>query len=139
MFQVSLRTKFLVALAAISASLTWATLLLVRHRVQIHVREEIDAGLQNSMVTFRSLQGERESTLARSAALLAALPPLKAVMTSRDTATIQDASETFWKLIGSELFVLSDSSGRLMALHTSKPGFTTSDAQDAPQLGSAHV
>lgn len=131
MFPVSLRTKFLVALAGISALLTWTTLLVVRQRVQMRVRDEIAAGLQNSVVTFQSLQTQREATLARSAALLAALPPLKAAMTSRDTATIQDASETFWKLIGSELFVLSDSSGRLMALHTSRPGFTPSAAQEA--------
>ena len=131
MFHLSLRTKFLVALAGISASLTWATLLVVRQRVQMRVRDEIAASLENSVVTFQSLQAQRESTLARSAALLAALPPLKAVMTSRDTATIQDASETFWKLIGSELFVLSDPAGRLMALHTSRPGFTRLEAQES--------
>jgi signal transduction histidine kinase len=133
MIQVTLRTKFLVALAAISAALTWATLLVVRQVVQVRVRDEIATGLENSVVTFRSLQGQRESTLARSAALLAVLPPLKAVMTSRDTTTIQDASETFWKLIGSELFVLSDSSGHLMALHTATPGFSRGAAQEALQ------
>lgn len=133
MFQVSLRTKFLVSLTAISAALSWATLLVVRQVAQVRVRDEIAMELNNSVVTFRSLQGQRESTLARSAALLAALPPLKAVMTSRDTATIQDASEMFWKLIGSELFVLSDSSGRLMALHTSRAGFSLPEAQEALQ------
>lgn len=131
MFQTSLRTKFLLALAAISASLTWATLLIVRQRVQLRVRDEISASLQNSVVTFQSFQQQRESTLARSAALLSTLPPLKAVMTSRDTATIQDASTMFWELIGSELFVLSDGSGKLMALHTSKPGFTSAEAQES--------
>lgn len=133
MFQVSLRTKFLVALAVISAALTWATLLVVREVVQVRMRDEIATGLNNSVVTFRSLQRQRESTLERSVALLAALPPLKAVMTSRDTATIQDASEMFWKLIGSELFVLSDSSGHLMALHTSKAGLSMPEAQEALQ------
>ena len=131
MFQLTLRTKFLFSLVAISGSLTCATLLVVRQRVQMRVRDEIAGGLQNSVITFQSLQRQRESTLARSAALLAALPPLKAVMTSRDMATIQDASATFWKLIGSELFVLSDSSGKLMALHTSKPGFTQAEAQES--------
>ena len=131
--KISLRTKFLLSLAVISASLTWATLLLVRQRVQVHVREEIADSLHNSVVTFQSLQQQREATLSRSAALLAALPPLKAVMTSRDTVTIQDASATFWKLIGSDLFVLSDSSGRLMALHTSRPGFIRAEAQQCLQ------
>ena len=39
---------------------------------------------------LQSLQQQRESTLERSAALLAALPPLKAVMTSQDMATIAE-------------------------------------------------
>jgi signal transduction histidine kinase len=130
-FSLTLRTKFLFSFAAISASLTCATLLVVRQRVQVRVRDEMASGLENSVITFQSLERQRESTLARSAALLAALPPLKAVMTSRDMATIQDASATFWKLIGSELFVLSDSSGKVMALHTSKPGFTAAEAQES--------
>ena len=131
MFAISLRTKFLLALAAISAALTWATLLVVRERVQVQVREEIAAGLRNSVVTFQSLQEQRESTLSRSAALLAALPPLKAVMTSQDRATIQDASATFWNLIGSDLFVLADGGGRLMAMHTARPGLTEDEAKAA--------
>jgi len=130
-FAISLRTKFLVALAAISAALTWATLLVVRQRVQVQVHDEIAAGLRNSVVTFQSLQEQREATLSRSAALLAALPPLKAVMTSQDRATIQDASATFWKLIGSDLFVLADAGGRLMAMHVARPGFTEQEAQEA--------
>src|SRR6266566_847149 len=131
LFQGTLRTKFLLSLALISALLTWATLLLVQYRVRIHVREEITQGLRNSVVTFQSLQQQRESTLERSAALLAALPPLKAVMTSQDMATIQDASETFWRLAGSQLFVLAGRSGKLAAIHTSTPGFTKDEAQES--------
>src|SRR5690349_22168588 len=99
----TLRSKFLLALVLISASLTWATLLLVRHRVEIRVRQEIVEALKNSVVTFHVLQAQREVTLERSAALLASLPPLKAVMTSEDAATIQDASNMFWSLSGSQL------------------------------------
>ena len=131
LFQGTLRTKFLLSLALISALLTWATLLLVQYRVRIHVREEIAQGLRNSVVTFQSLQQQRESTLERSAVLLATLPPLKAVMTSQDMATIQDASEMFWRLAGSQLFVLADRSGKLAAIHTSTPGFTKDEAQES--------
>ena len=130
-FGGTLRAKFLLSLALISALLTWATLLLVQYRVQIHVREEIAQGLRNSVVTFQSLQQQREATLERSAALLATLPPLKAVMTSQDIATIQDASSTFWTLAGSQLFVLADRSGRLVAIHTNTQGFAAVEAQEA--------
>jgi signal transduction histidine kinase len=119
------------SLAGISALLTMTTLLLVRQRVEIRVRDEISQGLRNSVVTFKSLQQQRQNTLERSAALLAALPTLKAVMTSQHPATIQDASKEFWSLSGSQLFVLADTSGRVMALHESVPGFTESDAHQA--------
>jgi signal transduction histidine kinase len=124
----SLRTKFLLALVLITTLVTWATLLLVRRRVEIRVREEIVHGLNNSVSTFRILQQQRETTLQKSAALLASLPPLKAVMTSQDMTTIQDASATFWDLSGSQLFVLADRAGNLMALHTSTPDFSRDDA-----------
>jgi signal transduction histidine kinase len=129
LFQGTLKTKFMLSLALISALLTWTTLLLVQYRVRLHVRDEIAQGLGNSVTTFQSLQQQRESTLERSAALLATLPPLKAVMTSQDVATIQDASGTFWQLAGSQLFVLADRSGRVAALHTATAGFTQRDAQ----------
>lgn len=130
MFKAKLRTKFLLSLVLVSASLTWAMLLIVRHRVRLRVRQEIVEGLRNSVLTFQSLQGQRETTLERSAALLADLPSLKAVMTTQDEATIQDASAEFWRLIGSELFVLASRSEKLMALHTATLGFTRSEAQD---------
>jgi signal transduction histidine kinase len=130
-FPGKLRTKFLLSFALISALLTWAVLLVVQYRVQLHVREQISQELGDSVVTFQKLQQQRESMLERSASLLATLPPLKAVMTSQDTATIQDASTTFWKLAGSQLFVLADRSGKVVALHTTMPGFTENEAQDA--------
>lgn len=129
MRNATLRTKFLLSLALISALLTATTLLLVRYRVQIHVREQIAQGLRNSMVTFQSLQQQREATLERSAALLATLPPLKAVMTSQDMLTIQDASTEFWDLSASQLFVLADRSGAVVAIHGSAPAFSRAEAQ----------
>jgi len=131
LFRAPLRTKFLLSLALISALLTWATLLLVQYRVRLHVKDELTQELRNSVLTFHNLQQQRESTLERSAALLATLPPLKAVMTSQDPVTIQDASAMFWELAGSQLFVLADRSGRLAAMHTTSPGFTNAQAQDS--------
>ncbi|MCC6585338.1 MAG: HAMP domain-containing histidine kinase [Bryobacterales bacterium] len=131
MFRGTLRNKFLFAFAAMSSLLTTSTLLIVRQRVELRAREEIQAGLRNSTLAFSRMQAQREATLERSAALLAALPPLKAVMTSQHKATIQDASRTFWQLAGSQLFVLADANGAVMALHTASPGFTEHQAQTA--------
>ncbi len=125
-----LRTKLLVPLVLATMCVTWATLLLVRQRVRVRVRQEIFEALQNSVVTFQNFQHQREVTLARSAALLANLPNLKALMTTRHAATIQDASTDFWRQIGSDLFVLADRTGKLMALHTATSSLTRSEAQE---------
>jgi signal transduction histidine kinase len=124
-----LRTKFLLSLLLLSTSLTCVTLLIVRHRVRVQVRNEFFNGLRNSVETFQSLQRQREDTLSRSAALLADLPRLKALMTTQHEPTIQDAAADLWHLVGSDLFVLGDRSGRLVALHTKEAGVTRHDAQ----------
>ncbi len=128
---VTLRTKFILSLALITALITTAVLLIVRYRVQLQVRSELTRALDTSVVTFGRLQQQREATLERSAALLAALPPLKALMTSGDAATIQDGSGTFWELAGSQVFVLADRSGQISAFHTSAPAFPLASAQAA--------
>jgi signal transduction histidine kinase len=133
-----LRTKFLLSLLLVSASLTCATLLIVRHRVRLHVSEEIREALQDSVFTFQNFQRQREDTLERSAALLASEPMLEALMTAPDDtarrglreATIQDASSHLWSKIGSGLFVLADRSGKLVALHPAISGLTRVEAQE---------
>jgi signal transduction histidine kinase len=127
----TLRSKFLLSLTLITTFITSAVLFTVQYRVRLHVREEIAQSLADAVVTFQRLQQQRESTLERSTALLAALPPVKALMTSQDPATIQDASAAFWKLAGSQVFVLADRSGQVAALHTSASGFSREAAQHA--------
>ncbi|NOT25983.1 MAG: HAMP domain-containing histidine kinase [Acidobacteria bacterium] len=128
---LTLRTKFILSLALITALITAAVLLIVRYRVQLQVRNDLTQALDTSVVTFGRLQQQREVTLERSAALLAALPPLKALMTSGDDATIQDASQTFWELAGSQVFVLASRNGRISAFHTSASAFSAAAAQTA--------
>jgi signal transduction histidine kinase len=125
-----LRTKFLFSMVAVSAALTFTTLLVVRHSVQQEVRLGIQRDLENSVSAFRSFQKQRERTLERSAALLADLPNVRAQMTTHDRATIQDASRDLWQLSGSDLLMLADSSGKMMALQAAPQEITLREAQD---------
>ncbi len=127
---IPLRTKFLLSMVAVSAALTLTTLLVVRHTVQQEVRLEIQRDLENSVSAFRNFQKQREVTLERSAALLADLPNVRALMTTHDTATIQDASRNLWQLAGSDLLLLADSSGKVMALQVAPPEITVREGQD---------
>src|SRR5579862_923872 len=131
MLKLRMRTKFLLSMLLISAGLTCTSLLLVRHSVQNQVRREIFADLRNSVSTFQNFQRERELTLTHSAELLADLPNLRALMTTQHEATIQDTSTDLWRLAGSDLFVLADRTGKVVALHTTTPGFTHEMAQQS--------
>ena len=127
---IRLRTKFLLSMVAVSAALTFTTLLVVRHTVQQEVRLGIQRDLENSVSAFHNFQQQREVTLERSAALLADLPNVRALMTTHDPATIQDASRDLWQLAGSDLLLLADSSGKVMALQATPPEITVREAQD---------
>jgi signal transduction histidine kinase/predicted GNAT superfamily acetyltransferase len=135
MMKLRLRTKFLLSMVLISAGLTTTSLLLVRRNVQAQEKKEIFADLHDSVSAFQNFQRERETTLSHSADLLADLPNLRALMTTQDEATIQDGSDSLWRLAGSDLFVLTDRTGTVVALHTSSPGFTREMAQAS--LGAA--
>jgi hypothetical protein len=127
---IRLRTKFLLSMVAVSAALTFTTLWVVRHTVQQEVRLGIQRDLQNSVSAFHNFQEQSEVTLERSAALLADLPIVRAQMTTHDPATIQDASRGLWQLVGSDLLVLADSSGKVMALQGTPQEITVREGQD---------
>lgn len=136
-----LQTKFLLSMVLVSAALTLTTLLVVRHTVQRQERSEILRDLEDSVSAFRNFQKQREVTLERSAALLADLPNVRALMTTRDAATIQDASRDLWKLGGSDLLVLTDSTGKVMALQAGTPEIAVRQAQEffPPVVSSAQT
>jgi signal transduction histidine kinase len=124
-----LRTRFLLSMVVITAGLTALSLLVVRHSVQNHVRQGIAQDLQNSVTTFQNFQHDREVTLTHSSELVANLPIMRSIMTASDPATIQDASKDVWPLTGSDLLVLADRNGKVVALHTKSPGFAREAAQ----------
>jgi signal transduction histidine kinase len=123
MMPLRLRTELLIANLLIICTLTGAILFIVRHTVRSEIDQEVRQGTDGSVRAFQSVQRERELQLSRTAALLAELPPLKALMTTDDTLTIQDGSVRFWQLAGSDLFVLADPDGKVLGFHVKKPGW----------------
>ena len=134
MSNIRLRTKFLLSLLAISAGLTAATLLIVSYSVRKRVRENLGEDVRNSVASYQSFQAQHEESLTRSAALLANLPNVRALMTTQDEATIEDASADVWKLSGSDLLVLADRSGNVVALRASASGLDSGTAQGLLRL-----
>lgn len=124
MGRIRLRTELLIATLAIICALIGALLLFVRHTVREEIDKQVLESTDASVHAFESVQREREVQLSRTAALLAELPTLKALMTTQHAPTIQDGSEPFWRLAGSDLFLLASPPGKVMALHLARPGWS---------------
>ncbi len=113
----------------ITAALTVTCLLMVRRTVERNVRQSIAVNLRNSVAAFQDFRHEREKMLTSDVALLADLPITRAIMTAPDPGTIQDASQSVSEIANSDLFVLVDRSGKVVALHTKTPGFDRDSAE----------
>ena len=122
-----MRTILLVSLLSLSCGLTAMSLIVIRSSLQKQIRSNLAADLLHSTVTFQNLQRQRQQFLDREVALLADLPSLKALMTTQDLTTIQDGGAEFWKVSGSDLFALVNTSGTVAAVYDST-GLT--DRQD---------
>lgn len=123
MARLRLRTQLLVATLLIICTLLGALLLIVRHTVRTEIAEGVRQSTDASLHAFENVQQQRELQLSRTAALLAELPTLKAMMPLGHAPTIQDASEPIWKLASSQLFVLGGPDGQVYGFHVSKPGW----------------
>jgi signal transduction histidine kinase len=123
MARLRLRSQLLIASLLIICTLTGGLLLIVRYTVRSEIAKQVRESTDASLLAFENMQREREVQLSRTAALLAELPTLKASMTTEHALTIQDASEPFWKLAGSDLFLLAKSDGSLLGFHVAKPGW----------------
>ena len=129
MARLRLRTQLLIATLVIICALLGSLLLIVRHTVRSEIVEGVQASTTDSLRAFENVQKERELQLSRTAAMLAELPTLKALMTTEHALTIQDASEPLWKLAGSQLFVLAGPDGRVLGFHGTTPRWNVEVAQ----------
>jgi signal transduction histidine kinase len=117
MSKPKLRTQFLVATLLVIATLTGASLLIIRYTVRSEIDNQVHRGVIASVRAFESVQQQRGLQLSRTAAILAEQPILKALMTTEHAPTIQDASAALWRLSGSDLLVLASPTGRILANH----------------------
>jgi signal transduction histidine kinase/CheY-like chemotaxis protein len=120
-----LRNKFLLSLALIIAGLTCATLLVVRRTAEARAQREIKAEALNAILTFQVLQQQHQTVLSRKADLLASL----ALMRNADPTAIQEVGDDPWHSDESDLLVLADASGKIVALDSRTSAFPRELAQ----------
>ena len=117
--RLRLRTRFLLSMLLITTGLTTTSLFLVQRSIRKNVRQSIAVNLRDSVAAFQDFRHERETMLTSDVALLADLPITRAIMGSPDPVTIQDASQDISQIAASDLFVLVDHSGQVVAYQVS--------------------
>jgi hypothetical protein len=106
-----------ISLVLIIAGTTASSLFIIRNQMRQQVRANLETDLGHSVETFQDLDAGRLVALEHEGALLAALPSLKALMTTDDPRTITDDAADFWKTSGNDLFALSDSNQDIQAVY----------------------
>ncbi len=129
MGRLRLQSQLLLSTLLIICALTGAILLIIRQTVRTQIAGQVDYSTQASIHEFETVQRELQLQLSRTASLLAEIPTLKALMTTRDAPTIQDGSTPFWRLAGSDLFLLANPAGRVVALDVTQQGLNREAAE----------
>jgi signal transduction histidine kinase len=129
MASLRLRTQLLIATLLVICPLTGALLFIVRYAVRSEIARQVQENTSASLRAFESVQRDRQLQLSQTAGVLAELPTLKALMTTQHALTIQDASDHFWKLAGSDLFLLANMQGEVLGFHVAKGGWSAPIAQ----------
>ena len=124
-----LRSQLFITALLIILGLTGSLLFFIRHTVDAEIQKQVKDGTDESVRAFEGVQRQRELQLSRIGAMLADLPTMKALMSTQHAPTIQDGSESFWKLAESDLLVLSKPNGSVVALHMTKPGWSPQSAE----------
>jgi signal transduction histidine kinase len=113
----------------ITTGLTTTSLFLVQRSIRSNVRQSIAVNLRNSVAAFQDFRHERETMLTSDVSLLAELPITRAIMSSGDPPSIEDAAPQVWQIAAGDLFVMVNRSGKVVAMHTKTPGFTKEAAE----------
>ena len=126
----TLRAKFMLAMVMVTAGLTIGALFIVRDRVSRHIQLQVRRDLESSSDYLKTFERRRTELTERMAVFVADTPLLKALMTTRDPATVQDGTEAISRIAGAQLFVVSEPGGRIMAMHglpgSARPSLQTS-------------
>ncbi|MGC1105439.1 MAG: ATP-binding protein [Candidatus Acidiferrales bacterium] len=120
-----LRTKFLLSFVVITTLLMCFTLLVVGHEARQKIDQQIEEQSSRAILTFQVMQHQHQIALGHKAELLATL----AVMRDGDPTAISDASEDPWQSEDCNLFLMTDASGKVVALHTAVGEFPAADAE----------
>jgi signal transduction histidine kinase/CheY-like chemotaxis protein len=98
--------------------LTAAVLTLVQAQLRAHVREDLASSLHAESAVYTQIEKAQREQTQQSAALIAAQPILKALMSTNDRTTVEDGSEAILQASRADLLILENPGGELLAIHS---------------------
>jgi signal transduction histidine kinase/CheY-like chemotaxis protein len=113
-----LRTKLLVCMFSIVFLLTSAVLFLVQARMKAQVRSDLADNVRQQSRVYAEVERSRQEQSRQSAEMIADQPTLKALMSTNDRPTVQDASGSILLRSRADLLILENPRSELLALHT---------------------
>src|SRR5207237_5338716 len=124
---MKLRSKLLLSLVLVIATMTGGTLLTVRQSMQAQAQRQVEEDARNSILTFQVMEQQRRLVLGRKAELLATL----AYMRNGDPTVIHDVSHDPWQSEECDLFALVDGKGKITALQSRIADFPVDVASES--------
>jgi len=125
-----LRSKLLASMLAVIFLLTAAVLALVHGQLRNHVRQDLVETLRTESAVYTKIETVQREQARQKALLIADLPSLKALMSTRDRATVQDASQPIFQTSQTDLFILESTNGNVLGF------FAKSADVSQPQVSS---
>lgn len=117
-----LRAKLLVSILAVVFLLTGAVLVGVQARMKRHVREDVVSTLRLESAAYADFVRVRREQTQQSAAMIAEQPSIKALLSTNDPLTVQDASSEILESSGADLLILENPNGGILAFHARSKG-----------------
>jgi signal transduction histidine kinase len=126
-----------------SALLTVLAIAVAMYRVNVAVTRQAESELQRGLYEAGTLLEEYRTTLfehfSRETRLIADLPRLKATLDTKDPNTVRPIAQEYQRVIGSDLFVVTDPAGQVLAeagrLHMPREDPAARDAIEAATRG----
>jgi signal transduction histidine kinase/ActR/RegA family two-component response regulator len=109
--------------------LTAAVLALVQAQMRSHVREDLLSTLQAQSALYRGIEQVRREQAQQTALLIAAQSGVKALMSTNDRATVQDASESILQTSHADVLILENPGGEMLAFHSRTNDVPISDVE----------
>ena len=124
-----LRTKLLISMFGIVFLLTSSVLVLVQARMKDQVRGDLATNVRQESRVYAEVERTRREQSRLTAEMIADQPILKALMSTNDRLTVQDASAAVLLTSRADLLILENQSGEILGLHTRSADVTLATAQ----------